>query len=667
MAKMINGIDTDICLCHKTARVKHTGETEVELWCDECMLVPDKYKGYWGQFTCFNPVQAEAYKILEKDSKASIIAASGTGTGKSTIAEMAIIKYFERIGGNKKSLESITQEFKDDGWDDDTIEMMVVEELQDDIASEGKVLVLQPLKALAHEKSEDWKEMFPELNVCSLTSDDDIGYGAERNAKLNQFDIVVCSYEMLDSMSRKPTVYTFLDKVGLLIVDEIHELADRGRGGGLDGTLTRFLRYRRNMGFNTQMIGLSATFENSDDLKSWLEKFIHTVHIVYKDFSPIKAVIDKRIGYYGFGGREESVIGSAYSMARTIDGPIIMMMLSKPAVKKVTALLNEGHYGKDCARYHFADLDATERHLVEDGYRAGEFRFLVATPTLLAGVNMPAQGIILDISYFNTDEFETDVLPIQKINQAKGRVGRLPYYNTGMVSYVCDSRVSDIAESRLLETNIVKGTLFYTIDSVINAEVNISPITLQELSDWYQLTFSKFGNDFNDYQVKDMLHDMVKWLKEHDYINVITELTETRLMINQKGSMAARIMISPRLIENILDVLKLYEKANLEEQSVLDNIFISFWSHPMSEVSMNSNKIAALYKFNFEQNSKKLKGKRSGEFDWIKNVRFSISRLTPFVEKYANLEQRKIWLKVCNHFIKYSVADRIAMGWVTIR
>ena len=68
----------------------------------------------------------------------------------------------------------------------------------------------------------------------------------------------------MDSIIRKSV--DWLDEVGLVISDEIHLIGDDSRGPTLEMVLTQLKRLESK----PQILGLSATITNSDELAKWL-------------------------------------------------------------------------------------------------------------------------------------------------------------------------------------------------------------------------------------------------------------------------------------------------------------------------------------------------------------------------------------------------------------
>ncbi|MFH0956757.1 MAG: helicase-related protein, partial [Candidatus Aenigmatarchaeota archaeon] len=81
------------------------------------------------------------------------------------------------------------------------------------------------------------------------------------------------------------------------------------------------------------------------------------------------------------------------------------------------------------ATFHHAGLVAGQRKLIEDAFRKGLIKVICATPTLAAGVNLPAYRVIVkDMRRFESFR-GMDYIPVLEIQQMMGRAGR-PQYDT---------------------------------------------------------------------------------------------------------------------------------------------------------------------------------------------------------------------------------------------
>lgn len=123
-----------------------------------------------------------------------------------------------------------------------------------------KAVYIVPLVALASEKAKEFKKKYGELFKIMLS----IGDLDNSEAKLANYDLIVCTAEKLDSITRHKT--SWLHEIGVVIIDEIHLLNDVSRGPTLEILITLL----RQIVPKAQIIGLSATIGNPQELADWL-------------------------------------------------------------------------------------------------------------------------------------------------------------------------------------------------------------------------------------------------------------------------------------------------------------------------------------------------------------------------------------------------------------
>ena len=84
------------------------------------------------------------------------------------------------------------------------------------------------------------------------------------------------------------------------------------------------------------------------------------------------------------------------------------------------------------AAVHHAGLEAEHRRIVEDYYRARAIKVLAATPTLAAGVNMPARRVVIaDMTRYDVEHGGNAEIPVLEYRQMAGRAGRPQYDDYG--------------------------------------------------------------------------------------------------------------------------------------------------------------------------------------------------------------------------------------------
>ena len=178
------------------------------------------------------PPQALSIKAGLLEGK-NLVVASPTASGKTLVAEIACVKNVLEKG--------------------------------------GKAVYLAPLKALASEKQQEFKEKYPFLKTMLSIGDFD-----STDPWLQKADIIVCSNEKLDSLLRHSV--SWLDQINTIIIDEIHVLDQFDRGPTLEILITRLKKFCKN----AQIIALSATIKNAKEIAEWLE-----AKLVKSDYRPV--------------------------------------------------------------------------------------------------------------------------------------------------------------------------------------------------------------------------------------------------------------------------------------------------------------------------------------------------------------------------------------------
>jgi helicase len=328
------------------------------------------------------------------------------------------------------------------------------------IQESGKALYVVPLKALAREKYEDLKA-FERLGLRVGISTGDLD---DSDPRLSGYDVIICTSEKADSLLRHGVGW--IHQVKVLVLDEIHLIHDPTRGP----TLEVIISYFKAMNPVPQIIALSATIQNALDLSLWLEgKLVQSDwrpvplregvcldnHIVFDDGStrivdgkrrpPLHMLVDYSARHNGqvlvFVNTRRSTVSTATRL-----GGIIQEYLSDDDVNKLKDIIM--HLDRDqsehtsidkqlvsCLQmgtaFHHAGLSTVQRRLVEQGFKQGGIKCLVATPTLAAGVNIPAQRVIIRDLWRYEINFGMSPIPILEYKQQAGRAGRPRYDSFG--------------------------------------------------------------------------------------------------------------------------------------------------------------------------------------------------------------------------------------------
>ena len=74
--------------------------------------------------------------------------------------------------------------------------------------------------------------------------------------------------------------------------------------------------------------------------------------------------------------------------------------------------------------FHHAGLTSPLRELVETGFREGRIKLISSTPTLAAGLNLPARRVIIRSYRRYSSEAGMQPIPVLEYKQMAGRAGR---------------------------------------------------------------------------------------------------------------------------------------------------------------------------------------------------------------------------------------------------
>ena len=314
-----------------------------------------------------------------------------------------------------------------------------------------KVLYIVPLKALASEKKDDF-DRYSSLGIKTHMSTGDLD---SDDKYISDADVIVATSEKADSMIRHGS--NWMDQVGLVIADEIHMIHDPGRGPTLEVILTKLMRRNRDL----QIIALSATMSNAFDLAEWLH-----ARLVESDWRPIPlkegVFYNNEIEFDDRTKREvppdKEEIWSLIEQAVKDGGQSLVFVNSRRSTealavkycKKMSALAGRelsryemdllegdgettetGRKLSSCVKcgiaFHNAGLTYRQRKYVEDNFRNGQIKCIVATPTLAAGINLPARRVIVRDTMRYETNYGNSPIPVMEIKQMCGRAGRPGY------------------------------------------------------------------------------------------------------------------------------------------------------------------------------------------------------------------------------------------------
>ena len=315
--------------------------------------------------------------------------------------------------------------------------------MHNSIKAGGKCLYIVPLKALASEKFEEFSNK--EVKVGIATGDLD-----RRDDLLGRNDIIVATSEKVDSLLRNNA--RWIGDISLIVIDEIHLIDSESRGPTLEMVIAKM----RSRNPSMQIIGLSATIGNPERLASWLDADLVTstwrpvdlrqgvffedcIHFrdmkrmvkeVSKNYEDLNLCLDTiseggQCLVFVSSRRNAEAFAKRAAAAIKSEDPILASYAER--ILK-TAETEMGKSLASCvargSAFHHAGLSRLERTIVEEGFRKGLIKSISSTPTLAAGLNLPARRVIIrDYQRFAAGE-GMQPIPVSEYHQMAGRAGR---------------------------------------------------------------------------------------------------------------------------------------------------------------------------------------------------------------------------------------------------
>lgn len=424
--------------------------------------------------------------------------------------------------------------------------------LQDRAKGSGrlKCLYIVPLRALAAEKLSEFRKWEAlGFKVGMSTGDLD-----SKETRLAAYDIIVATSEKVDSLTRHGA--DWIRDVGVMVVDEVHLVHDPGRGPTLEVVMARM----RHLNPGLLILALSATVRNALEIAHWLD-----ASLIDSDWRPV----EHREGVYYDGsilfnnsrlvdseaqGRSIKEVAAGLALETIDEGGQALVFLNtrrsvesfadglappiSPEEKDELEALSERilkslpNPTKTCIRlskavkkgaaFHHAGLLSEQRHLVEKGFKKRLLKVLSATPTLAAGVNLPARRVIIkDYQRYDSGVGQRPI-PVLEYKQMAGRAGRPgydPYGEAILIARTDDEKDFLLDNYVLAEPEEIDSKL--AMESALRTHV-LSTIssnfanTLSGLLNFFSKTLFAHQRDVQD--LEDVLEHALLFLEEEGLI-----------------------------------------------------------------------------------------------------------------------------------------------------
>ncbi|XP_055378712.1 U5 small nuclear ribonucleoprotein 200 kDa helicase [Condylostylus longicornis] len=447
-------------------------------------------------FKTLNRIQSRLCKCaLELDE--NILLCAPTGAGKTNVALLTMMR-------------EIGKHINDDG----TIN-----------ADEFKIIYVAPMKSLVQEMVGNFGRRLAcfNLTVSELTGDHQL-----TREQIAATQVIVCTPEKWDIITRKGGEKTFTSLVRLIIIDEIHLLHDE-RGPVLEALVARTIRSIETNQEDVRLVGLSATLPNYQDVASFLRvKPDKGLFYFDNSFRPV-ALEQQYIGVTEKKALKRFQVMNEIVFEKTMEhagkNQVLVFVHSRKETGKTArairdlclekdtlgSFLKEGSASMEVLRteaeqvknselkellpygfaIHHAGMTRVDRTLVEDLFADRHIQVLVSTATLAWGVNLPAHTVIIKgTQVYNPEKGRWVELSALDVLQMLGRAGRPQYDTKGEGILITNHSELQYYLSLLNQQLPIESQFVSKMADMLNAEIVLG--TVQNLKDgvvWLGYTY----------------------------------------------------------------------------------------------------------------------------------------------------------------------------------
>ena len=429
----------------------------------------------------------------------------------------------------------------------------------------NRVIYTTPIKALSNQKYHDF--MSSGFDTGLLTGD--------RNENPDA-GLIIATTEILRNM-----IFTNderINDIGLVVLDEVHYLADKERGSTWEEIIIHLPK-------DIKLLCLSATIGNENEFLNWIvsqrgptdliQSKIRPVPLeislitAFKDDEQILAIkstedkrnkpifkLDKKFKRF----RKPSLSDQISYIMNKKATPCILFYFSREKVENKARyaanlnfkikknvqlrdlfenifddITNEEYqllnldelywmWSRGVA-YHHAGLAPIVKEFVEFLFINRHIDILFATETLSLGINMPAKSIVIDSS-FKFDGLKTRLISKSEFLQLTGRAGRRGIDSKGYAYINYDKRVENSWYNDLfdLKPNNLKSSYSNSYGSVLNLNNKYGEKKGIEM---IKKSFYSYQNKLNDKALETNYKAKLKVLNEMNYV---TDLKKNKLL-----------------------------------------------------------------------------------------------------------------------------------------
>ncbi|XP_065882563.1 U5 small nuclear ribonucleoprotein 200 kDa helicase-like [Dysidea avara] len=465
------------------------------------VLLPVTQLPTWAQsafsgYKNLNRIQSRLHEAALKSDQ-NLLLCAPTGAGKTNVALLCMLR---EVGKHLNPDNSVN-------------------------VDEFKVIYIAPMKSLVQEMVANFtKRLAPYgITVGELTGDHQMN-----REQIEATQVIVCTPEKWDIITRKSGERMYTQYVGLVIIDEIHLLHD-SRGPVLESIVARTIRQVESTQETIRLVGLSATLPNYEDVAAFLRVDL-AKGLFYFDnsFRPVSLeqtyvgitekkamkrfqlmndiVYDKVLEHAGknqvliFVHSRKETAKTAKTLRDTcLEKETIGQFLREDSasteVLRTEAEQTKNNDLKDLLPYgfaiHHAGMSRLGRTLVEELFADRHIQVLVSTATLAWGVNLPAHTVIIKgTQVYSPEKGRWTELGALDVMQMLGRAGRPQYDKKGEGILITSHTELQYYLSLMNQQLPIESQFISKLSDNLNAEIVLG--TIQNAKDavtWLGYTY----------------------------------------------------------------------------------------------------------------------------------------------------------------------------------
>ncbi|XP_063390597.1 U5 small nuclear ribonucleoprotein 200 kDa helicase [Cydia fagiglandana] len=447
-------------------------------------------------FKTLNRIQSRISKAA-LDSDENLLVCAPTGAGKTNVALLCILR-------------EVGKHVNDDG----TVN-----------ASDFKMIYVAPMRSLVQEMVGNFSKRLAAYNlkVSELTGDHQL-----TREQIEATQLIVCTPEKWDIITRKGGERSFTNLVRLIIIDEVHLLHDE-RGPVLEALVARTLRTVEQTQEEVRLVGLSATLPNYTDVAAFLRvKPEHGLFYFDNSFRPV-ALEQQYIGVTEKKALKRFQVMNDIVYEKTMEhagrNQILVFVHSRKETGKTARairdmclekdtlgqFLREGSASTEVLRteadqvknpelrellpygfaIHHAGMSRVDRTLVEDLFADRHIQVLVSTATLAWGVNLPAHTVIVKgTQVYSPEKGRWSELGALDVLQMLGRAGRPQYDTKGEGILITNHSELQYYLSLLNQQLPIESQLVGKLPDMLNAEIVLGSVqSVRDAVTWLGYTY----------------------------------------------------------------------------------------------------------------------------------------------------------------------------------